>query len=463
MAAETAQPESERPFDGLLHRQIDVEFRALNEEERSFEVVASTEALDSHGDVLKQYWDLSRYEKNGVVLWNHNTSGGYFGGEAEDTLPIGRGSARVAGKQLLATLYLLKGDPESEPLVDKIWRRIQQGVLRAVSVGFRPGQITAVTNEAGEIQHYELGSKERPNELREISIVPMGSNPEAVAKAIAWERKHLKVDATVIATANVVTESESELPAPAEPTPETESPAPAEPTPTEEPTPAPAAAEQQAPTAGKEVNMAENKADETKAVPTQFVQAITIALGLPVGSTENDILARATATRDFEKACVSLAASPTTAEALGALRGLVDEAGRAKALDTELTKIRGERDRQNFDNLIAAGKADRKLDKAWADKYEAEFNEAAPEARAAVVERLRGHLPLMRAAAFPSPARQVSTVSTSATGEHVWNGKTYAQMSPSERDAFKRAEPEVAKQVRAEWIASGSNNAWANA
>lgn len=191
MAEQAAQPERERVWDGTLRREIDVELRSINEDERSFEVVASTEALDSHGDVLRQFWDLSRYEKNGVVLWNHNITS-YFGGEAEDTLPIGRGEARVEGKKLVAKLYLLKGDADKEPLVDKIWRRVQQKVLKAVSVGFRPGQVTRKVNAAGETEFYELGSKERPNELREISLVPMGSNAEAVGKSLAWERKHLK-------------------------------------------------------------------------------------------------------------------------------------------------------------------------------------------------------------------------------------------------------------------------------
>lgn len=190
MGKQAAQPEGARPFDGTLRREIDVEFRSINEDERSFEVVASTEALDSHGDVLRAFWDLSRYEKNGVVLWNHNL-GLYMGHDAEDTLPIGRAEARLDGKKLVAKLTLLKGDATAEPLIDKIWRRVQQGVLRAVSVGFRAGAVNPKLNASGQVEYFELGSKERPNELREISLVPMGSNPEAVAKSIARERQEL--------------------------------------------------------------------------------------------------------------------------------------------------------------------------------------------------------------------------------------------------------------------------------
>jgi hypothetical protein len=191
MAAKAAQPGGDRPFDGILRREVDVEFRSINEEERSFEVVASTETLDSHGDVMKQFWDLSRFEKNGVVLWNHNLAL-YMGNSAEETLPIGRAeNVRVEAKKLLAKIYLLKGDAKEEPLVDKIWRRVKQRVQKGVSVGFKPGQVVRIVKADGTTDYYELGSKERPNELREISLVPMGSNPDAVAKSIAFEREHL--------------------------------------------------------------------------------------------------------------------------------------------------------------------------------------------------------------------------------------------------------------------------------
>lgn len=197
MGAQEAQPERGRSWDGVLRREIAVELRVIDEGERSVEVIASTEALDSHGDVVKQFWDLTRYNANGAVLWNHNifeSSPYAFGGAVrpEDVMPVGKGSdVKVASKQLTAKLTLVKGTAEEEPLVDKLWRRIKQGVIKAVSVGFRPGAQTRVLNAAGQTDHYELGSAERPNELVEISFVPMGSNPEAVAKSIAWERRNL--------------------------------------------------------------------------------------------------------------------------------------------------------------------------------------------------------------------------------------------------------------------------------
>jgi hypothetical protein len=212
MGAQAAKPEeSGRPWDGVLRREIAVELRVIDEAERSVEVIASTEALDSHGDVVKQFWDLDRYNKNGAVLWNHNifeSSPYAFGGAVrpEDVMPVGKGSnVQVAAKKLTAKLTLVKGSAAEEPFIDKLWRRISQGVIKAVSVGFRPGEQKRVLNASGGTDHYELGSAENPNELVEISFVPMGSNPEAVAKSIAWERRHLDESTA----ANAADESES--------------------------------------------------------------------------------------------------------------------------------------------------------------------------------------------------------------------------------------------------------------
>lgn len=194
--------------------------------------------------------------------------------------------------------------------------------------------------------------------------------------------------------------------------------------------------------------MAENKPDVS-----QFVQTITLALGLPVGSTESDILTRAALVRDFEKESVALAGAQSTAEALGALRGLKSKADQFDTLAAELTKVRGERDRQNFDTQVSLGKSDRKLDKALADMYEAEFEAATPETRSAVVDRLRGHLKVLRPA-FPAQAKQIATISTSGT-DQTWNGKTYAQLGPQERANLKSADPELAAAMRRDWEAAG--------
>lgn len=191
MGIKTAQQEPERAWDGICRRSLSVTTRALDPETRSFEVVASTDTVDSHGDIIEQTWDLNRYRKNPVVFWNHNnfeSSRWSFGGacDPEDFLPIGKAeNVRVESGALVAKIVLLKATDEEEPLVAKIWRRVEQGVLRAVSVGFYPGTITEELAPGGTL--FRIGECE----LLEISLVPIPSNPDTVAKAKAFERQHL--------------------------------------------------------------------------------------------------------------------------------------------------------------------------------------------------------------------------------------------------------------------------------
>lgn len=179
----------ERKWDGIIRRELAFEMRDINVEERSIEVVCSTDTLDSHGDIVEQTFDLKRYKKNPVVLWLHNSFGWFDGSDAEDYLPIGRAEGvKVEDGQLVAKIFFLSGNADEEPLVDKIWRRVQQRVLRAVSIGFRPGKVTREENaDTGKVT-YRLSK----NELYEISVVPIPSNPDAVAKSIEFEHENLR-------------------------------------------------------------------------------------------------------------------------------------------------------------------------------------------------------------------------------------------------------------------------------
>lgn len=176
-------------WDGIVRRSCDLSVRGLDASTRSVDVLASTDSLDAHGDILEQDWDLARYKKNPVVLWHHNrfdSSPYSFGGAArpEDFLPIGKAkNVKVTKDGLEATLVFASA--ELNPLADRIFKMLQEGMLNAVSVGFRPGKVTEEFKEGRSI--YRLAD----NELREISVVPIPSNPDAVAKSIAIERENL--------------------------------------------------------------------------------------------------------------------------------------------------------------------------------------------------------------------------------------------------------------------------------
>ncbi len=212
--------------------------------------------------------------------------------------------------------------------------------------------------------------------------------------------------------------------------------------------PAPAPEQNPSASAGK---------DKTMAEMNQFVSTIAITLGLPTGCTESDITAAASRLRDLEKEALSLTGVKSTAEALGAIRGLKEKADKADKLERELGTVKAERDKQNFDTLIVQGKAERKLTVAHAKKYEEEFQAAAAEGRGSeVVERLRGHLPLM-GMSIPSTDVKPPLPRRGANEEAAalkWNDKTFGEMTPAERHNLKAENPDMYDVMRRDWQAS---------
>jgi HK97 family phage prohead protease len=178
MATQQQQAPSQN-WDHIVRRSIDFDIKAFDPEKRSFDVVASTDTIDGHGDVVEQTFDLKRYKKNPVVLWMHNSFGFLDGSRAEDFLPIGRAeSVKVTDGQLEARIFLATAD--ANPIAEKVFLLWQQKILRAVSIGFRPGKVTREENtDTGKVT-YRLAN----NELFEISVVAIPSNPDAVAKSL---------------------------------------------------------------------------------------------------------------------------------------------------------------------------------------------------------------------------------------------------------------------------------------
>jgi len=155
------------------------DFRAVNEETRTIDVVASTDALDSHGTILEQKWDLTRYLQNPVVLWAHNS------GLGTPEPPIGFASdVRVENGQLKATVTLV--DEKASALAEKVWQGVKQKSIRGLSVGFRSKTTRVEKRDDKEIVILT------DNTLFEISLVPVPSNPDTLAamRSLALESSH---------------------------------------------------------------------------------------------------------------------------------------------------------------------------------------------------------------------------------------------------------------------------------
>jgi HK97 family phage prohead protease len=137
--------------------------------EDGFECLMSDETPDRYDDVIEardeNSWFLGNHDKNPIALFNHN---------ADQPIGIWK-NTRVEGRALRGRLVLA---PEgTSPRIDEIRKLVGAGILRSVSVGFKP-----------------LESKPRPGakssgilytkcELMECSLVSVPANPNALAVA----------------------------------------------------------------------------------------------------------------------------------------------------------------------------------------------------------------------------------------------------------------------------------------
>jgi HK97 family phage prohead protease len=132
------------------------------------EFIGSAGSTDRDGEVIKaEGWELENYKKNPVILWAHRY----------DEPPIGKAvNVKVVGPNLVFQVKF--ADATIYPFADTIYKLCKGGFLNATSVGFIP-------------KEWELGKKESDpartftkQELLELSIVPVPSNPDALRNAL---------------------------------------------------------------------------------------------------------------------------------------------------------------------------------------------------------------------------------------------------------------------------------------
>lgn len=170
--------------------------RKVDEEKRTIEFVASDNSVDSYGTVLPvDKWNLSRYEKNGIVGYMHDVYGDSWTKSADPDDIIGKGVAFVEDDQLIVRITF---EPkELNERADKIWRKIQFGTLNAVSVGF----VATAKGHKGDEERgenpdvYYYGGQE----LLEVSVVNIPSNANALRRSIeqeqaTWDIEEKKID-----------------------------------------------------------------------------------------------------------------------------------------------------------------------------------------------------------------------------------------------------------------------------
>lgn len=140
-----------------------------NDNDNIFTFIASNSNEDRYNDVINtQNWDLSSYEKNPIILLNHNPL----------SLPIGKGKAEIKNDQLMVSIEF---DMEDE-LGSKIASKVKNGFMNAVSVGFKAKEAIKRNELPKEHKYYsETGTFFNKAELLEISVVTIPANSSAVA------------------------------------------------------------------------------------------------------------------------------------------------------------------------------------------------------------------------------------------------------------------------------------------
>lgn len=133
----------------------------------SLTYVLSDATLDRMGDIIEpDGWKLSRFRKNPIALFGHQTS-----------FPIGTWkSVRVEDGKLIGELAPAAQGTSAR--VDEIISLIEQGVLRATSVGFQ-----ALKTEPINPKDPYGGVRFLEQELLETSIVSVPANPAAIQLA----------------------------------------------------------------------------------------------------------------------------------------------------------------------------------------------------------------------------------------------------------------------------------------
>ena len=151
-----------------IRKLINFEIKNINEEERAFDAVASTEAIDRDGDILRAAgWDIKNYKKNPVVLWAHDYS----------SFPIAKSMViKIEDNKLIFRPQF--ATKEQNPVADQAYQLYKGGFLKTFSVGFMPKKW-----EEREDENYPYGREYTKQELLEISGCPVPSNPEALGQA----------------------------------------------------------------------------------------------------------------------------------------------------------------------------------------------------------------------------------------------------------------------------------------
>lgn len=164
-------PMSERALDPtVIHRSFMLVQRAEGDAASAdagkrvkWRFTASAAVEDRMGDIVEQDWDLTEFKQNPVLLFSHEGS----------NFPVGKVEGiDVEDGQLMADTKA--DDNPVNPRGQLVAHLLREGMLNAVSVGFRSGEMVSRRElPAGDKRRADRGYILRKNKLLELSVVPI--------------------------------------------------------------------------------------------------------------------------------------------------------------------------------------------------------------------------------------------------------------------------------------------------
>lgn len=161
--------------------------------DKSYRFVGTSEVKDRDGEiVLLDGWDFSNYKNNPIVLWGHENR----------QLPIGKVTA-ILKDETKRVIYFDVEFSESYTLGKTVQGLVEEGILRATSLGFR-----VLDWEWGENADAWLLTK---CELFELSIVNVPANQEAIIEETSKDVEDNQTKSIEKDDANVLNELREQI------------------------------------------------------------------------------------------------------------------------------------------------------------------------------------------------------------------------------------------------------------
>lgn len=159
----------------IITRDVVFEVRELTQEmidNREREFVISSESVDTYDTVfVAEGAEFERYESNPIVAYGHRTW--------SDDPDMILGTSKVRQEQKLTIGRAKFEDFETNPTADKVLKKIDVGTLRMASIGANVKEWRWGDAEKGENPGVIYFTRW---ELLEWSIVPIGSNKDALVR-----------------------------------------------------------------------------------------------------------------------------------------------------------------------------------------------------------------------------------------------------------------------------------------